>query len=51
LRIDVKDNQILCYSTYDFKNIDYPTMSEYLMAKSSVFNNNDTLNDYYDDIM
>jgi hypothetical protein len=51
LKSDVKDNQMLCYATFNLKNIEYPSMSEYLMAKSSVFNTKNTLDDYYNDAM
>lgn len=47
LREDVTDNQILCYSTFDLKGIDYPSWAEYMTAKSSLFSNSGTLDDYY----
>lgn len=47
LRKDVTDNQILCYSTYSLKDISYPSWAEYMTARSSLFDNNSTLDDYY----
>lgn len=36
-----KPNEYKCYSTYDLKNISYPSVSDILLAKSQILASND----------